>query len=62
LTYAFLPTLSSIAEVFDFPRDYVGLLKAGVIASGIVPPGIEGATQPLGDLLERLTGKARPRY
>ncbi len=49
--------VSSIAEVFDFPRDYLGLLKAGVIASGIIPPGIEGATQPLADLLERLTGK-----
>jgi hypothetical protein len=47
----------SIAEIFDFPRDYLGLLKAGVIASGIVPPGIEGATQPLADLLERLTGR-----
>jgi hypothetical protein len=49
--------VSSIAEAFDFPRDYLGLLKAGVIASGIVPPGIEGATQPLAGLLERLTGK-----
>ena len=49
--------VSSIAEVFDFPRDYLGLLKAGVIASGIIPPGIEGATQPLASLLERLTGK-----
>ena len=52
--------VSSIAEVFDFPRDYLGLLKAGVIASGIVPPGIEGSTQPLATLLERLTG--RPNY
>jgi hypothetical protein len=48
----------SIAEVFDFPRDYLGLLKAGVIASGIIPPGIEGSTQPLAILLERLTGRA----
>ncbi|HME32673.1 MAG TPA: UTP--glucose-1-phosphate uridylyltransferase [Terriglobales bacterium] len=48
--------VSSIAEVFDFPRDYLGLLKASVIASGIIPPGIEGATQPLADLLARLTG------
>jgi hypothetical protein len=48
--------VSSIAEVFDFPRDYLGLLKAGVIASGIIPPGIEGSTQPLATLLERLTG------
>ena len=52
--------VSSIAEVFDFARDYLGLLKAAVIASGIVPPGIEGATQPLAALLERLTG--RPGY
>jgi hypothetical protein len=49
--------VSSIAEVFDFPRDYLGLLKAGIIASGIVPPGIDGATQPLSEILERLTGK-----
>ncbi|HTB28687.1 MAG TPA: hypothetical protein VK715_07035, partial [Steroidobacteraceae bacterium] len=48
--------VASIAEIFDFPRDYLGLLKAGVIASGIVPPGLEGATQPLGALLARLTG------
>ena len=48
--------VASIAEIFDFPRDYLGLLKAGIIASGIVPPGLEGATQPLGALLARLTG------
>jgi hypothetical protein len=49
--------ISSIAEVFDFARDYLGLLKAAVIASGIVPPGMEGATQPLADVLMRLTGR-----
>ncbi|MEO8367589.1 MAG: UTP--glucose-1-phosphate uridylyltransferase [Candidatus Solibacter sp.] len=49
--------VTSIAEVFDFARDYLGLLKAAVIASGLVPPGLEGATQPLADLLARLTGK-----
>jgi UDP-glucose pyrophosphorylase len=49
--------VSSIAEVFDFPRDYLGLLKAGIIASGIIPSGIEGATQPLSEILERLTGR-----
>ena len=52
--------VSSIAEIFDFSRDYLGLLKAGVIAGGIIPPGIEGATQPLAVLLEHLTG--RPGY
>ncbi len=50
--------LTSIAEVFDFAHDYLGLLKAAVIASGIVPPGMEGASQPLADVLARLTGRA----
>ncbi len=50
--------VSSIAEIFDFPRDYLGLVKAGVIASGIVPPGIEGSTEPLAGLLARLTGRS----
>ncbi len=49
--------IASIAEVFDFARDYLGLLKAAAIASGIVPPGLEGATQPLADVLARLTGR-----
>jgi hypothetical protein len=48
--------IASIAEVFDFARDYLGLLKAAVIASGLVPPGMEGASQPLSEVLARLTG------
>ena len=50
--------VTSIAEVFDFARDYLGLLKAAVIAGGIVPPGMEGATQPLSEVLAKLTGRA----
>jgi hypothetical protein len=49
--------IDTLAEVFDFARDYLGLLKAAVIASGIVPPGMEGATEPLADLLAALTGR-----
>jgi galactokinase/mevalonate kinase-like predicted kinase len=48
--------LTNLADVFDF-ASYLGLLKAAVIASGIVPPGMEGAGQPLAALLERLTGR-----
>ncbi len=48
--------IGSIAEVFDFARDYLGLLKAALIASGIVPAGMEGSTQPLAELLGVLTG------
>jgi len=47
----------SIAEVFDFGRDYLGLLKAAVIASGIVPQAMEGSEAPLEKLLARLTGR-----
>ncbi len=49
--------ISTLAEVFDFARDYLGLLKAAVIASGIVPPGMEGSGQPLADILTVLTGR-----
>ncbi len=48
--------IRDLAEVFDYARDYLGLLKAAVIAAGLVPPGIEGSGQNLSDLLARLTG------
>ena len=48
--------ITSLAEVFDFARDYLGLLKAAVIASGIVPPGLEGSGRSLGELLSRVVG------
>ncbi len=48
--------ITTFAEVFDFARDHLGLLKAALIAAGIVPPGMEGAHQPLGDLLTQLVG------
>ena len=51
--------ISSLNEVFDFAKDYLGLLKAAVIASGIVPPGIEGSGQSLADLLARVVGPGK---
>ncbi|MDB6110621.1 MAG: ugp [Pedosphaera sp.] len=51
--------ISNLNEVFDFAKDYLGLLKAAVIAAGIVPPGIEGSGQSLADLLARLAGPGR---
>ena len=51
--------ISDLAEVFDFARDYLGLLKAAVISSGIVPPGIEGSGQQLSDLLARIAGPGK---
>ncbi len=51
--------ISNLAEVFDFAKDYLGLLKAAVIAAGIVPPGIEASGQSLGDLLAEMLGPGR---
>ncbi|MDB6021702.1 MAG: ugp, partial [Pedosphaera sp.] len=51
--------ITSLSEVFDFAKDYLGLLKAAVVAAGIVPPGIEGSGQNLADLLARLAGPGR---
>ena len=48
--------ISSLTEVFDFARDYLGLLKAAVIAAGIVPPGIEGSGHSLAELLAKIVG------
>ncbi len=48
--------ISRLDVVFDFARDYLGLLKAALIAGGIIPPGMEGAGLPLTDLLDRMVG------
>lgn len=51
--------LTNLADLFDFAKDYLGLLKAAVIAAGIVPPGMEGSGQSLARLLARIVGEGR---
>jgi hypothetical protein len=51
--------IEQLDEVFDFGRDYLGLLKAAIIASGIVPPGIERSGTRLSDLLSSIFGPGR---
>jgi hypothetical protein len=46
--------INDLQELCDFGRDYLGLLKGAVIASGIVPPGLEGSGQPLCAVLAQL--------
>jgi len=46
--------ITNLAEVFDYARDYLGLLKAAIIAAGIIPPGMEGSGERLQDVLARL--------
>ncbi len=51
--------LTQLSDVYDFAKDYLGLLKAALIAAGLVPPGMEGSGQKLTDLLARLVGPGR---
>ncbi len=51
--------VTTFAELVDFGSDYLGLLKAAVIASGIVPQAMEVSSEPLSDLLKRLVGHGR---
>ncbi len=48
--------IGSFTQLFNFAEDYLGLLKAAVIASGIIPPGMEGLSQPFHEVLSRIVG------
>ena len=52
-------TLTHISQVFDFAKDYLGLLRAGIIASGIVPLGLEDSEAPLSEMFERTIGPGK---
>lgn len=51
--------IDTFRELFDYGRDHLGLLKAGVVASGVVPARLEGADAPLADWLEAIVGPGR---
>jgi galactokinase/mevalonate kinase-like predicted kinase len=46
--------VTELSDLFNFGNDYLSLLKAGVIASGLVPPSFEGTGQSLASILERV--------
>jgi hypothetical protein len=48
--------IQQVNDVFDFAKDYTGLLKAAVIASGIIPPAMEGADITVSDLFSQIIG------
>ena len=48
--------ITELSELFDFARDHLGLLKAGLLAAGIVPPGMEGSGATMASVLARLVG------
>jgi len=49
--------ITSIRELFNFGNDYLSLLKAGVVASGIIPPCFEDRDIPLQAILSKLLTK-----
>ncbi|RUL89384.1 UTP--glucose-1-phosphate uridylyltransferase [Tautonia sociabilis] len=51
--------VDSLEELFNFGNDYLGLVKAGVIASGLVPPSLEGSSATLRQVLDQVV---RPGY
>lgn len=51
--------ITELTEVFDFARDYLGLLKAAVIAAGLVPAGLEGHEASMESVLRPLVGRGR---
>jgi len=46
-----------LEEVFNFASDHLGLLKAGIVASGVIPPALRGSATSLGAILEKLLGR-----
>jgi hypothetical protein len=46
--------VDTLEELFNFGNDYLGLVKAAVVASGLVPPALEGTSTRLADLLARV--------
>ncbi len=46
--------VTTLEELFNFGNDYLGLVKAGVIASGLIPPSFEGTASRLEDILAQV--------
>jgi galactokinase/mevalonate kinase-like predicted kinase len=48
--------IRDLKDLFNFGNDYLGLLKAGVISSGLIPPSFEGTGQSLPSIVEHVVG------
>lgn len=46
--------ITELNDLFNFGNDYLGLIKAGVIASGCITPAFEGTQQSLAEILGRI--------
>jgi len=48
--------ITDLRDLFNFGNDYLSLLKAGIIASGVIPPSFEGTNQPIAQILSHIVG------
>ncbi len=46
--------VQTLGELFNFGNDYLGLVKAAVVASGLIPSSVEGTDLSLAEILGRL--------
>jgi UDP-N-acetylglucosamine pyrophosphorylase len=46
--------ISELSDLFNFGNDYLSLLKAAVIASGLITPSFEGTNITIADILENI--------
>ncbi len=46
--------VTTLDDLFNFGNDYLSLVKAGVIASGLIPPSFEGTGVRLADILAQV--------
>jgi UDP-N-acetylglucosamine pyrophosphorylase len=46
--------VTELSDLFNFGNDYLSLLKAAVIASGLIPPSFEGTNHTIKDILGRV--------
>jgi hypothetical protein len=49
--------VTELSDLFNFGNDYLSLLKAGVIASGLIPPSFEGTSHSIAEVLSRVAGR-----
>ncbi|NLE02986.1 MAG: UTP--glucose-1-phosphate uridylyltransferase [Fibrobacter sp.] len=46
--------ITELSDLFNFGNDYLSLLKAGIIASSLIPPSYEGTNHPVKNILEKI--------
>ncbi|MEZ4829809.1 MAG: UTP--glucose-1-phosphate uridylyltransferase [Bacteroidia bacterium] len=49
--------ITDLKDLFNFGNDYLSLLKAGVIASGLIPPSFESTGQCIKETLAKIVGR-----